>query len=380
MFVVAFPPLGVKTMKKIRLCFGMFVALAFLVGSAFQASASRKIRFVSAKKKPIAESELAWKKPTKTEAQTWILWGWNDKGYMVTAFLISTRFLFVSRLGVQLTLHLPSGKVKHLVKEYTMDKVKGKSKRLFLQVNKQHTWDGNQKKGTVSINYGKWGCKLTYKRTLQGYRHMNGTMKMGSSIFKGITFGPRLEVSGTLKVNGKTVKFQGLGYADYSHQTITPKNLARRWYAARAAGPEYTVLAHHLLTVKKWRPYSLPGISIARNGKWEFVSVPRHIQYFRAYHVKVDKKAKYKVPMRVLYKARSDNGTKYKVDIKHKKQYVRLDLLGHVNPFLKFFIKRLLSNPFVFRYKAEMELEIKPKGKKTIRKQLTAYTEWLFVQ
>lgn len=360
---------------------GLLVGLGLSVLPA-EGFAARKIRFAHAKKKPkpIKDSELAWKKPTKTEAQTWILWGWNKKGYMVSVFLISTRFMFVSRLGVQLTIRMPSGKVKHLVKEYTMDKVKGKSKRIYLHVAKKHLWDGTQSKGKIAIDYGKWGANLKYRRILPGYRHMKGPMRMGSGLFNGITFGPKLGVQGSLRINGKTIQFQGFGYSDYSHQTITPKSLARRWYAARATGSEYTVLAHHLLTINKWKPYSLPGLSIARGDKWLFVSLPRHIRYFRAYHILKDKKAKYKVPMRVLYKAKGDDGTRYKVDIKHTKQYVRLDLLGHVNPFIKFFIKRLLSNPFVFRYKANLALTIKRKGAPTIRRQLTAYTEWLFVQ
>ncbi len=345
--------------------------------------AGQRIRFATfkvGKPVPLQEKEISWHKPTRSQAQTWSLWGWNDKGYMVTVFLISTRFLMVSRLGVQLTIYTPKGKVIHHVKEYTLSHVKGKAKRIYLKVAGKHWWDGFLKKGTVHVDYGISGCHLTYRRTLSGYRHMKGPMRMGRGVFEGLIFAPRVSLAGSLRVDGKKILFQGVGYADYTLQTITPKNLAKRWYATRAVGKEYTVLTHHLLTIKQWKPMSLPGLSIARGDRWEFMSLPRHIRYFRAYHMKKDKESGHRVPWRVIYKAEADDGTRYKVDLKHTKQIVRLNLLSHLNPFVRFFIKRLLSSPFVFRFQSTITLEIKHPKQTIIRRKLKAYSEWLFVQ
>lgn len=347
------------------------------------AEAGRKIRFaeVGAKGVPtIQESELAWKLPTQTQAQTWIFWAWNPQGYFVTIFLISTRFLFVSRLGVQLTVYTPSGEVKHLVKEYEMNQVIGLSGRLMLEVAGKHKWNGSSQKGMIEIDFGKWGCSLQYQRVLPGYRHMNGSMRFGKERFDGITFAPKLTVQGSLRWAGKQLPFQGTGYADYSLQTITPKRLAQRWYALRGGNARITFLAHHLQTVNTWTPQSLPGFSVARDRRWLLISQPRHITYFRAYREEHDQKAGYRVPMRVVYKAKDDRGVLYHVDIQHKKQVMRVDLLGHVNSFLRFFIRQLLSNPFVYRYQAEVVLSIQEPGQPRQREKLQAYAEWLYVQ
>lgn len=360
---------GLLTWSLCVLLFGTYVV---------PASAARLVR-TRTKTSPIKEKDIAWRTPVNNQAQTWILWAWNDKGYLVTAFMISTKFLFTTRIGVQLTIRTPSGDVHHEVKEYTLDKLKASQKTLSMKVASKHAWVGGLTKGTVKADFGDWAASLQYTRTLPGFRAMGGPMLFRKKIFEGIPFAPRLKVQGTIKIKGKKLSFQGTGYADYSLQTIVPRRLARRWYAMRATNAKYTIIATQLWTSKRWRPSSLPTLSIAAGKKWLYHGMPRTIK-FKASRVRVDAKARYNVPMHVVYRCKADDGTRYHVDIVHKVQYARLDLMSHINPVLRFILQRLLSRPFVFRYRAKVRLKIKRKGKTTISETIKGYSEWMFVQ
>lgn len=363
--------------------FGFVIALLWSLYSPSQPNAAQRIRFApltqSQKRGPIRASELAWRPLKGTQAQTWIIWGWNQQGYMVTAFFISTRFLFVSRFGVQLTIRKPDGTVHHDVKEYTMNHVRASQKSLSFQVAQKHMWKGGLDTGRVRVRLGRWACDLTYRRTLPPIRALGGPMRLRSRIFEGLQFGPRLQLKGHLWIDGKKIVFRGLGYADYSLQTIVPRRLARRWYAMRAAGPKTTIIASHLWTHSRWKPSSIPTLSIARGKRWIFKGFPRTVR-FVATRVRYDAQSKYRLPMRVTYRVKSDDGTRYTVVIQHKVRYVKLDLMSHINPILRFILQKLLSKPFVYRYRSDVRLTIRKKGQPITRERLVGYSEWMFVQ
>jgi hypothetical protein len=353
------------------------VSLGWFVGDV---DAARRVKFgvKAPDKQALQEREIAWRPASGTQAQTWIFWGWNDKGYMVTTLVIVTRFLFVSRVGVQLTIHEPNGKTTYRVKEYTLDKFSARKDRLSMLINKAHRFEGGLTKGSFQVSFGKWGCSLSYKRVLPGFRLLGGPMKFRRKIYEGITFAPRTVLKGSILINGKSVPFRGFGYADYSLQTIIPKRLARRWFVMRAMNRDMTLLFGHLRTHKRWRPSDLPTFSIARKRKWVFQGTPRTVS-FRARGYRRDPVSGYRIPKRVIVTAKADNGVRYKLDIRQKKQIVNINLMGHINPVLRFLLNRLLSRPFVYRYRADVTLTTTQKGKKQTER-LTGYTEWMFVQ
>ncbi len=341
--------------------------------------AEREIRFSPSPRGQfqILERELAWKKPDRTQAQTWVFWAWSRDGTFITAFFICSRFLMVTRFGVQMTIYRPGMKPHYEVRDYTLDRVSASEKFLFIKIDDRHIWSGSQKGGRIRVDFGKWGFMVRYLRKIPGFRTFEGPMVLGNKVFDGIQFAPRLEVRGRLKIDGREVPFEGEGYADYSYQTIIPKRLARRWYAARGFGGEYTVIASQLWATERWRPVSVPSLAVGKGGKWLFISRPDEVKFIASHKVLL---GGYRVPQRVLLKGRGSDGESYLVRIFHRKEVARIDLLGHINPVLRFIVGQLLSRPYVFRYRTEFDLRIKRGKKLFVRKKLLGFSEWLFVQ
>ena len=358
-----------------RKFFFLLICQLFLLSEAN----ARKIKFTKSPlgQLKIDDRELAWRKPTQTQAQTWVFWAWNGRGTFISVFMISSKFLWVSRFGVQLTIYRKGKGTKYFVRDYTLDRVEASEKVLFIEIDKKHVWSGDQRGGRIKIDFGKWGVKLNYLRTVPGFRTFEGAMVLGNKIFDGIQFAPRLQVKGTLLLDGHSEKFEGIGYADYSFQTIIPKRLARRWYAARGVDREYTVIVSQLLAVRRWSPRSVSSLAIAKGQNWLFISRPEQVKLIPSRRKR--ELGGYRVPQQVLVKARHLD-TQYFLKIKQIEETAKLDLLGHINPLLRFIVGQLLSRPYVFRYKSRFYLKIKRGSELVLSRKMDGYTEWLYVQ
>lgn len=352
------------------------LALLFLGLTPTSAEAARKIRFTkaTAKMKPFAMKKLGIK-PAKTSSytQSWNVWAWNSQGYVVYGLVVITKIFGGMRLGVQLTVRTPDGKIEHKMAEYKGNSYGWDKNRLRVWVPNKHVFQFNKKSGLFIARFGKWGCRLRMKRVLPGYRFANGTVKFGSRKFVGITFAPRLAVKGRLRINGKKYKFKGVGYADYGWQNIMPQNISKRWYSARSLTKDYTIIGAQLLPSAKWRPRSIPVLSIAHKGKYIFQADHRHLK-FSARRRKLDKNSGYMVPQYTVFRGKK-NGIKIKLEVKHIKIYDNFDVLSQFSPVLRFIVRKLISNPFIFRYRAKFILTI-TKGSKRTRVTRYGYTEF----
>ena len=209
-----------------------------------------------------------------------------------------------------------------------------------------------------------------------GFRFTNGPIRFGRRRFFGTPYAPRLKVKGYLFIDNKRIRFRGLGYTDHGWQNLMPHHVARRWYAARAFDDAYTIIAIHLLTPRKWKPNSVPGLSIARGERWIIRADHRHMR-FAARHRYKDKTSGYKVPMLIIYRGKQ-NGWKFKLKIEHLKLFDKMDVLSQFNPVLRFLIQKLISKPYIFRFRARFTLTLQH-GSKREKRTLMGYTEWAFL-
>lgn len=340
------------------------------------AQAARKLRFTSLKKKAkkIKGHELSVR-PGNNRAytQSWNMWAWNSQGYVVYGLFVVTKIIGGARLGVQLTIRTPKGKVIHKMVEYSKGQYNYKKNRLLVWVPNKHVFRFSGKRGRFIANFGKWGVKFKMKKTLPGFRFTNGPIRFGSKRFIGLTFAPRLSVKGTIRINNKKIKFKGVGYSDHGWQNIMPHHVSRRWYAGRMISKDYTIIASQLLPATKWRPRSVPGLSIAKGNKWIFHGDHRHVKLSARRRIK-DKDSGYMVPQYVVYRGKR-NGTKVKLVIKHKKLFDKMDVMSQFNPVLRVLLRALIANPWIFRYQAEFTLTIK-KGGKTTKIRRLGFSEW----
>lgn len=348
----------------------------FLSLTTLPAEASRKIRFThhNVKMKPIDIKKLNVK-PAKTSSytQSWNIWSWNDKGYVVYGLVALTKIFGVMRLGVQLTVRTPDGKVKHKTAEYTGSKYNWDKGRLRVWVPNKHVFQFRGNRGLFIAQFGKWACRLRMTRVLPGFRFANGRVKFGNRTFNGVTFAPRLAVKGRLVINGQKHRFNGVGYADYGWQNIMPQHISKRWFSARSITKDYTIIGAQLLPSPKWRPRSIPILSIAYKGKYIFQADHRHLT-FAARRRKFDKRSGYRVPQYTVFRGKK-NGMRVKLVIKHTKMYDNFDALSRMSPMLRFVIRNLVSNPFIFRYKAKFVLTLR-KGSKRTRIVRYGFTEF----
>ncbi len=362
----------------------LFLALTgFFLGSwgpVGHVEAARKVRFAkrSLGRAPINPKDLALKKVTSSRyTETFSLWAWNKKGWSVFGvFLIARVHPFVgTRVGVQLSVYDPQGRVYHKMQEFKVRHLIAKKKRLFLMVAKHYLKSGVQK-GRMRIQWDKFGLNLQFGTLLKGVRLYGGPVRLGRRRFIGVSFGPRLEVSGTLNIKGQRVRFDGIGHAERSWQNV-PHKMARRWFNLRAFNNDYTVLATELLPLREWRPRSIPSLSIAYKDKWVVLARPEHIQY-AVRQKKHDKKSGYRVPQYIRYRAKVPNGASVDVIIRAKRRLHRLDVLSHIPGWLRNLVQKLITKPFMYRYVNQVNLKISHKGK-TERTQLKGMSEWVFL-
>ncbi len=367
-------------MKKVGWIAAMVAFL--LLGDISGAMGARKIKFVPLSKekkhRPITVEEIAVRPDDSSSyTQSWIIWGWNKEGYVFYGLMVITKIVMGTRLGVQLTLRNPQGKVVHQMLEYPKGKFFTKEGKVELWVPNKHRFFYDGKKGLFYTDFGKWGCKLRFtKEPLPGYRFTGGPVRFGSKKFIGIIFAPKIKIRGYLFFENKKVKFEGMGYADHSWQDIMPHRASRRWFSLRAYDEMYSVNATHLLPSKQWKPSSIPGLFIAKNDKWIFKADHRSLRFI-ARKKKLDKESGYKIPMLIIYKGKKD-GLTVTLKAKQLELYDKMDVLSQFNPVLKFIIQKLFSKPYIFRYRTKVELTIKTK-RGTKKRTLYGFTEWAYL-
>jgi hypothetical protein len=343
------------------------------------ASAARNLRIKKTDtSQPIKDSDLAMR-PVSTRGynESWIVWAWNKQGYNIYALFVATRMVFGIKLGVQLTIRTPDGKIEHKMVEYSEGKYKYKKKVLDILVPKKHRIRFQKNRGFVTINFKKWGIRLNFKRLIGGYRLQGGPICQRSRCFDGITFAPHISVKGNLRVGGKNLPFTGTGYADHSWQDMMPHHLANRWFGARAVNQTYTLNTSHLKVAKKWNPRNLPALFIAKKGKWIFRGDHKNLRCVMRMRKK-DKRSGYNIPQRVIYRG-TYKGIKAKVDIKNLEEYDNFDILSQFNRVLRFILQKFITKPFLFRYKAQIKVTLTyPDGKKE-KTKMVGYSEMVFL-
>lgn len=358
-------------MKKLITC-GLF---CMLVAMGYPVDAARKLRFLApnARSAPIQNHELMVRPAeTRSYTQSWNIWAWNDQ-YVVYGLVVITKIITGTRLGVQLTVRTPEGKVTHKMVEYTQDNYSYDKNKLRVWVPNKHIFEFEGDRGLFIASFGEWGCRLRLKKTLEGFRFTNGPIRFGGQQFIGLTFAPRLEVRGRLILGGKKIPFKGVGYSDHGWQNIMPHHVSRRWYAARMISKDYTIIASQLLPALEWEPRSIPGLAIAMGDQWIFRADHRHVKLSARRRIK-DKDSGYMVPQYVIYRGEKD-GVRVKLEIKHQQLYDKMDILGQFNPVLRTLLRALIANPWLFRYRADFNLTLEKDGKTTqISRQ--GYTEW----
>lgn len=305
----------------------------------------------------------------------WIVWAWDGKGTRVHALFFVTRVGLGYTFGVHLSLHTPRGSFSRM-EQYNKDQAAWDERRLFLRVDRRHEIRIFRNEGRLKIRFGDWGCDLDFAIQLPGFHFYGGSLGFGSKAWQGITWGPRLSVTGTIRAAGKLSSFEGRGYADHSWQTIASHHMAKRWYGLRGMDRDWTLLASHLLATAHWSPSSLPAVSIAHKGRWLFQG-DRALR-LEASAIEVDPKTQYAIPRRLIFSGKDALGRHLRLEIRHKRLYEALDILGSMSGFLRFMIRSFVSKPFLYRYESTATFTLTTQdGKQT--HSLPALAEWSFV-
>lgn len=329
--------------------------------------------------RPIRIQHLRPQKPSyRPYTEGWSVWARSPQGWLVyTNFFIAKVHPFIgTRIGVQLSIISPQGHVAHKMVELKKQKlIVGNKSQLDLRMG-SHRMTSDGQKGRVVISFKGLRCSLTFRRTLPGYRLFNGIVRVGKRSFKGLPFAPRAHIRGTITWKNKTRLFAGVGYLDRSWQN-EPHKVARRWYNVRAYSKKYTVLMTSITPAHRSGPMHITALSIGYKGKWLFQSQGRSIQIaFKKQ--KRDRVSGYSIAHKVDVRSTSLGPQKIHLHIQHTQRIHRIDVLSHIPKFLRFFVQKWISKPFVYRYKAMLKMSFLHQGRQhTLR--LPALTERIYL-
>jgi hypothetical protein len=355
------------------------LAFALLLFSLTPALAG-KVKFPKGRvQSAILEKELAPHLQGNLYTEGWSLWSWDNKGWSVYAMLmVSKVHPWVGvRTGVQLTIRSPKGQIFHKLVEFDKRALKRSRKKMTVKI-KGHMFKGTQKRGRLKLKFAKASIDLRYKRLLPALRHFGGTLKVGSQKVFNLAFAPRVEVTGKIRFGKKTIRFnKANGYADRSWQTA-PHQIARRWLNLRLLGKKYTIIASHLKPAKGYSPTSIPTLSIARGKDWLFHGNQRSVQ-FKILKTLRDKETGYRVPLVISLKGKLSKTRRFHIKIQRIKRYQRLDVLAHLHGFLRFFVKKLITNPYLFRSKVKATLSIFEGTRLVEKREIPGLAESVFL-
>lgn len=308
---------------------------------------------------PIAAKEYGWH--TQYEkvgdyGETWFFMAQTDSGALLVAMLSITNLglhTFDSCLDVQ--YYPPGGKTIRLHREFARDAIGGSDTSMELRVGPTHVW-GNAKSQHITISEEAFELKLDFTNTLPSLQFGDGAVylyKDKSALFATGIFAPRAKSSGTLKVPGQTFDLSGNGFGEHGYSTIKIPTMMRKWFNLRAYDATHTlILQDQYMAAKFGGRHNQYGV-FAVDGR----SYPLRSFTYAPTAFEKDAKTGYSLPIAFEVSFTAGPYT-VKGTVKKSRLLDAIDVLGQLNALVRAFIKAFYSNPFVFRFWDQFELDV----------------------
>lgn len=238
----------------------------------------------------------------------------------------------------------------------------------------RNTLMGDGKVWKAHLDNDKFTADVEIKPVADAWRPGGGAVYFGKGdlVYYDVTvLVPRGEFTAkvTIKATGEKLETTGLAYGDHSVWNIRPDQMARSWIKVREVEPGYTVVINAMESTAdygtKWVGYVL--IVGPKGVESTFVNPT-----FTPGALEADADSGYMVPKQVTILGTGDpvlQGV-----IKALKLTKRTDRFAELSEVEKLVVKMAGIKPIEFKHRADWELTVEKKGKKTVYKGKGGYT------
>jgi len=225
----------------------------------------------------------------------------------------------------------------------------------------------------IDVKEKEFGCHLTYRAEVNGWKPGTGLSQFGELGFFGwvIPFA-RASVEGTITDGNKTMQVKGIGYHDHNWLNFPFQSIIQYWMWGRIYSENLTVAYAYIQCNEKVDNHTVKVLMLA-DGKDVVLSTGEFD--FLKDDFEYNSKANYQFPTKIIINA---SGV-LKATLKMKRILEAQDMLENFNPVLRFLAKYLLRiKPGYFRLESAFELEVMREGKSARENGTTLHEIVLF--
>ncbi len=297
----------------------------------------------------------------KHNAEWWYFDARLDSGYFVVAFF-RAKHERTGNTGVEITIYKPNGEKIQKVFGYSRSEFKYNRENANLSIGKNYIKvdyaNGALPTYEIFLDEGALGLHLTFKAQVNGWMPGKGYTQFGDKGHFGWCVAlPRAEVTGTIKVDDKTLSVKGIGYHDHNWISFNLVMFVEYWYWGRIYSENFTFIYAIIKCNKRADDYVIKVLMLARQEKvllstGEYDLVQEDLTFHEKANSRYPKILKFQIPekMNILMEVQ---------------EIVDADnLLFELNPILRFIVKRVLKlKPGYFRLNSKFTLEFTHEGK-----------------
>jgi hypothetical protein len=302
---------------------------------------------------------------TKKEASEW--WYFDahlESGHTVVAFFYAANPNpgVAGKTGVEVVINRPDGtKLQRFIpydkKAFSAarDKADVRIGENFLKV--KHSTEGLPVY-EVMIKEKGFGCHLTYKAEVNGWKPGSGTSHFGDlGYFAWVVPFARASVEGTVTDGDKVIQAKGVGYHDHNWLDFPFQSVIEYWMWGRVYSKQHTVSFAFIQCNDKVGRHAVKVLMLAE-GREVVLSTSRFdfVKEQFARHPT----ALYTYPKLIRIEAAEGLG----VELKVRKVLESQDMLAGFNPALRFMAKNVLRlRPWYFRLDSDFVMDVKRDGR-----------------
>ncbi len=256
--------------------------------------------------------------------------------------------------GVSLTITRPDGSKVMEFPLYTPDAFYASKEACDVRI--ADSWvRGDLHQYELHAETGKLAADLTFTGLVPPWRPGAGKVGFGDEghYFAWLPAIPRGMVSGTLTYGGKTVSVSGIGYHDHNWGNISLNTVIDHWYWGRANLGDFTVIFVEQITTRAYGSRKLPVFMLAKGDR---------ILTGDGNPLRLEKRDFVRHPDGRAYPRQLDfiwenEGRSVHLALRQPELIEGASLLG-LFPVWEQKILRLFTNPYYFRFNADLELTI----------------------
>jgi len=173
---------------------------------------------------------------------------------------------------------------------------------------------------------------------------------------------PRATVTGSITMDGDQIELNGSGFVSKNVANIAFHKLGNCFHHCKFITPDVTLTLCKVETSKHYGRVPYNWGYLVLDGKLTSVTTTTDVKWLKEGHYDPD--TKYTLPSQVSYSwsgktlEGKDFDAKIIADHKPESLLCRIDVLGHVPPFFRVLLERLIAKPYFYQYYEDLEASI----------------------